>query len=170
MSAAVARTTPPVQPRRRVPEGLRRALPMLVLIRKLTDAQIAAEWGLEAWQVACSRSKLGLPNHAGWPCGDDDLRRLVLVERLTDVEIGGRFEVRARTVEVHRLRLGLRRPNDPRPEARRTVIAIRRAEPSPLDQALDGLGRRVRPGRHGSWMLDGRHVGVVEVLRAGVAR
>jgi hypothetical protein len=166
MSAAQPSTR---QPRRRVPEGLRRALPMLVLVRKQTDAQIAADWGLEAWQVACSRTRIGLPNHAGWPCGDEHLRRLVLVERLTDAEIAARYAVGPRAVEARRLRLDLRRPNDPRPEARRTVVVIRRAEPSPLDRALDGLGSRVKPGRHGSWTLDGRHVGIVEVLRAGGA-
>ncbi|WP_395452868.1 hypothetical protein ACHMW5_02405 [Azospirillum melinis] len=159
------------QPRRRVPEGLRASLPMLVLVRGLTDAQIAGEWGLEAWQVAGLRRAIGLVNHRGWPCADAELRCLVLTDRLTDAEIGARFEVRPRTVEVRRLRIGLRRPNDPRPEARRDVIVldeVRRRmmlERTPIERAMQALGPRLAMGRHGAYTLDGRMVSVMEVIR-----
>ncbi len=163
------------QTRRRVPEGLRASLPMLVLVRGLTDAQIAGEWGLEAWQVAGLRRAIGLVNHRGWPCDDAELRRLVLTDRLTDAEIGARYEVQPRTVEVRRLRIGLRRPNDPRPEARRDVIVladVRRGmmlERTPIERAVQALGSRLAMGRHGAYALDGRMVSVVEVIRAGGA-
>lgn len=160
------------QPRRRVPDGLRASLPMLVLVRRMTDAQIAGEWGLEAWQVAGLRRAIGLVNHRGWPCADAELRRLVLTERLTDAEIGVRFDVQPRTVEVRRLRIGLRRPNDPRPEARRDVIVladVRRGmmlERTPIERAVQALGSRLAMGRHGAYALDGRMVSVVEVIKA----
>lgn len=165
MSAVAAKS------RRRVPEGLRASLPMLVLVRGMTDAQIAGEWGLEAWQVAGLRRAIGLVNHRGWPCDDAELRRLVLAERLTDAEIGARYEVQPRTVEVRRLRIGLRRPNDPRPEARRDVIVladVRRGMAlgrTPIERAVQALGPRLAMGRHGMYVLDGRAVTFVEVIR-----
>lgn len=154
--------------RRKVPDALRALLPQMVADGR-SDAEIAARWGLEAWQVACARRALGLRSSTGWPVTDAELRRLVLVERLTDGEIAQRYGVGARTVEVHRLqRLVLRRSHDPRPEARRSVVrmSVHRLEMTPIERALAALGRRVMAGSDG-YRLDGRCVSVVDVLRAG---
>lgn len=153
----------------RIPDTLRQQLPGLVA-RGVPDHRIAQRWGVMVSQVTGLRVRMGLRNAAGWPVSDAELRRLVVEEALTDEEIGERFGVKPRTVEVRRLVLGLRRSHDPRPEARRVIVlddAGMREEPTPIQRAMAVLGGRVTAGRHGAYMLDGRPVSVVAVLRAG---
>jgi hypothetical protein len=156
--------------RRRLPSALKAMLPLLVALGR-DDAEVAALFphhGITPKQVSGYRVRIALPNGRGWPITNDHLRRH-LDDGCTDAEIAEKYGVGRRTVEVRRLEfLALRRDHDPRPLARRRVFAMplpMAPEKTCIERAADVLGSRLIRTPSGAYVLDGRRVSVITVLK-----